>query len=288
MKSMTGYGYVEYRGDTFQVSLDLKSYNSRYLEMMINVPTYIGAVEPRIREFLAARIARGRVELYLRIVELEEAIEATIDHRAVETYVRVLRELAGTAGVEPTVTIDHLLGLDGVLKTSRRPDVDAYWSTIEPQLEKLFEQFEKARVREGETTERDIQEKVGIIEASIGRIEANIAGLQESVRKTLRERFVELLGENVDESRVMAETALLLAKSDIGEEIVRMRSHLSSFADSVAGGGPIGKRLDFICQEIGREINTIGSKSTLIEVNQAVIEVKDALEKIREQLRNVE
>ncbi|HUZ17649.1 MAG TPA: YicC/YloC family endoribonuclease [Spirochaetia bacterium] len=288
MKSMTGYGYAEHNDERFRLSLDLRSYNSRYLEMSINVPPYLGFLESRLRDFLAPRIARGRVELYVRLTDLDEELDAKVDKRAVETYTRVLRELASAAGIAPEVRLDHLLGLEGVLKTERNPDVETYWAVVEPELSRLLEEFEETRLREGATTHRDVAEKIALIESGLAKIEAQRPELESSIKKNLRDRFDELLGMEADQARIMSETAVMLVKADIGEEIVRMKSHLESFRRILDSEEPVGKKLDFVCQELGREINTVGSKSTLIEINREVIEIKDALEKIREQLRNVE
>lgn len=288
MKSMTGYAYTEHQGERYHLSLDLRSYNSRYLELSISLPPYLGSLEPRIRDFLTERVARGKVELYLHLVDLQEPFVAAIDRKAVESYLRVLRELSELAGIREEVTLGALIGLDGVLKTERNPDVDAYWSLIESHLGRLFADFEAARLREGAHTCADVLEKVGLVEAALELIASQSPALEAAIKKNLRERFRDLLGDSVDEPRILAETAVLLVKFDISEEIVRMKGHLESFRREVAEGGTVGKKLDFICQELAREVNTIGSKSNIIEVNRAVIDIKDALEKIREQVRNVE
>jgi uncharacterized protein (TIGR00255 family) len=141
---------------------------------------------------------------------------------------------------------------------------------------------------EGRKTEQDIRKCADDIRDRVSVIEAKVPEIETKIKTGLRERFQELLGDGVDESRILAETAVQLMRGDINEEMQRMKAHLESLHEAVGMGGPQGKRLDFICQEIGREINTIGSKSMMIEIDQAVIAVKDSLEKIREQIRNVE
>ncbi|HUX20518.1 MAG TPA: YicC/YloC family endoribonuclease [Spirochaetia bacterium] len=288
MKSMTGYGYVEYRNEAVHLVMELKSYNNRFLDLAMSLPPYLNRLEPRMREFLATKISRGRVELYVRVTELEEELDVIVDRKAVMNYVRVLRDLADTAGIAPDIGLDHLLSLEGVLKTERNPDIDAYWKLVEPHLQGLIDDFETTRAREGETTEADIRDNLELISRKIEVIEGYSAELETQIKNGLKTRFLEMLGDGVDESRIMAETAVMLVKSAIAEEVVRMRSHIGHFREIMDRPQPVGKKLDFICQELGREINTIGSKSTIMEVNQSVIEVKDALEKIREQLRNVE
>ena len=288
MKSMTGYGYAEHRDRQVHLVLELKSYNNRYLDISMSLPPSLSRLEPRVREYLGSRIARGRVELFVRVTDLDEAMEVMIDRKVVENYVRVLSELAETAGIPPEIKIDHLLSLEGVLKTERNPDVEAYWQLLEPHLGALLADFEATRAREGDTTRADIVSNLDVVSRSIATIDGYSAELETQIKNNLKVRFLEMMGDGVDETRIMSETAVMLVKSAIAEEIVRIRSHLDHFREVMGQDQPVGKKLDFICQELGREINTIGSKSAIMEVNQAVIDVKDALEKIREQLRNVE
>jgi uncharacterized protein (TIGR00255 family) len=288
MKSMTGYGYVEHREGSVHLVLELKSYNNRYLDVAMSLPPYLSRLEPRVREFLASKILRGRVELFIRVTELEEELDVMVDRKAVERYVQVLRELAETADIPPAIKIDHLLSLEGVLKTERNPDIESYWLLVLPHLQALFMNFDSTRVREGEMTKEDICSNLAVVDRSINVIDGYSSELETQIRGNLKDRFLEMMGDGVDETRIMSETAVMLVKSAIAEEVVRIRSHLDHFRETMDHPGQVGKKLDFICQELGREINTIGSKSTIMEVNQSVIEVKDAIEKIREQLRNVE
>lgn len=288
MRSMTGYGYVEHRNESVHLAIELKSYNNRYFDLAMSLPPYLSRLEPHLREFLSTRISRGRVELYMRVTDLQENLDVVVDRRTVENYVRVLKELANTSAIPADITLDHLLSLDGVLKTERNPDIDAYWQLILPHLETLYKDFNATREREGETTKRDIRDNLAVVDRSVNTIDGYSAELESQIKSNLKVRFLEMMGDGVDEARIMSETAVMLVKSAIAEEVARIRSHLTHFREIMSKAQPVGKKLDFICQELGREINTIGSKSTIMEVNQAVIEMKDALEKIREQLRNVE
>jgi uncharacterized protein (TIGR00255 family) len=155
-------------------------------------------------------------------------------------------------------------------------------------MEKVFADFEKSRITEGIKTEADLRRLAADIKERIALIEVMIPVIETKIKESLRERFRDLLGEAVDESRILAETAVQLVRFDINEEVQRMKAHLESLSEALGLAGPQGKKLDFVCQELGREINTIGSKSVTLEIDQAVIAVKDTLEKIREQLRNVE
>ncbi len=294
MKSMTGYGYAEHQSEKARVSVELKSYNNRYLDISLSLPAAVSPLEPRFRDYLAKRIARGRVELTVRVVEYEEGISIALDKQAVRAYVEALRDLARTAGIDEGVELLHLLTLegilksDGMLKVERRTDLELLWGLFEPQMERALLEFERARRVEGDLTHANILANLARVEEAVGTIKGYAGELESIIKANLKERFAELLGNSYDETRLLAETAVLLVKSTIGEEVHRMESHLSSFRRMTDSDEAIAKKLDFLCQELGREINTVGSKSTILEVNQAVVEVKDSLENIREQLRNVE
>ena len=288
MTSMTGFGHGEHRDSRVQMVLEIRSYNNRFLEMGINLPYSMKQLEPRVREYLAARIQRGKVEFYLSVVELEDSSEVVVDHERVRTYLAALGELRSLAGSRERPTLAHLIGLDGVLKSVSRKDPEALWALVEPLLGRVFADFDSSRTSEGKKTQADISRIASEISEKMSLIEAKVPQIELRIKTTLRDRFHELLGEGVDESRIMAETAVQLMRGDINEELQRTRGHLEHLREAVGAPGPQGKRLDFICQEIGREVNTIGSKSMLMDIDQAVISVKDSLEKIREQIRNVE
>jgi uncharacterized protein (TIGR00255 family) len=288
MTSMTGFGHGEHRDSRVQMVLEVRSYNNRFLELSINLPYGIKQLEPRVREYLSSRIQRGKVEFYLSLTELEDSSDVVVDHARVRTYTAALEELRRIAGIRERPTLAHLIGLEGVLKTVSRKDPEALWALVVPLLGTVFADFDASRNVEGRKTEQDIRKCAADIRERMSIIHAKVPEIEAKIKTGLRERFHELLGEGVDESRIMAETAVQLMRGDINEEVQRTQAHLESLQEALGMKGPQGKRLDFICQELGREINTIGSKSMMIEIDQAVIAVKDSLEKIREQIRNVE
>jgi uncharacterized protein (TIGR00255 family) len=274
--SMTGFGHGERRDERTRMTLEIRSYNNRYLELYLNLPFNLKVLEPRIREYLSARVLRGKVELFLGVFEVEEDVEITVDSARVRAYVSALEELKRVAGIRERMSLSHLTALE------------ALWTYILPLLDEVFGEYQRSRAAEGEKTAQDIRKFTDLIRGNIALIEGTVPKLEQRIMQGLRDRFRDLLGEGIDESRILAETAVLLVKFDVNEEIQRMKAHLGSLFDALKADGAHGKRLDFVCQELGREINTIGSKSTMLEVDQAVIAVKDALEKIREQIRNVE
>jgi len=288
MKSMTGFAYREHHDKKYKITITMKSYNNRFLDILIYLPPFLNPLEQKIREFLSKRILRGRVELYVKAAELGRATEIAVDPYYVKSYVQALRQLAEAAGIREKIRLSHLLRIEGMLKPEQSLDMDEYWPDFEPVLDSVFEEFDKLRQREGRATEKDIIGLLEGIETEISGLEAVAPQLEEKIKSDLRNRFEDLLANRIDENRILAETAVLLMKSDIHEELVRTRSHLESFKKILQERGSLGKKLDFICQELNREFNTIGAKNFLSEVDSSIVVLKDTLEKIREQLRNVE
>jgi uncharacterized protein (TIGR00255 family) len=285
---MTGYGYAEQSDDSSIVAAEVKAYNNRYFDVIVNLPSSLGPLEPRVREYVSHRVSRGRVEVSLKARGVAEQTTVVVDKENLRGYLSALGELRSEAGIEEPVGLSDLLRLEGVLRMEKTADVDTLWSALEPVFGAAFAQFEAARVAEGRSTHDDIRSQLERIDAAVAVVRTFAPTLEDRIKGQVRERFEEVLGDDVDESRVYAETAVLLVKYSVNEELVRLSTHLESFRELLESTEPIGKRLDFICQELNREINTVGSKSIVTEVNQAVIDAKDALENIREQLRNVE
>jgi uncharacterized protein (TIGR00255 family) len=288
MKSMTGYGYAEAAAKSFYMSLEIKSYNNRYLDMYLNVPAALSPLEARIREYLGSRVLRGKVEVFLRIKNLEADIGIFVDPAVVGGYLAALRKLAELAGIHEEVRLSHLIHMEGILRTEEQRGAEEYWRELQPLLAKAFDGFEESRLREGEATEKDILFLLADIKKNAGETSAWVPEIEKRFSHTIRSRMEELLADRVEEARIAAEVAMLLVKYSIHEELVRLGAHCEAFRRAASETGSIGKKLDFICQEMNREINTIGSKNVLAEVSRCVVAMKDDLENIREQIRNIE
>ena len=288
MKSMTGFGFAEHKGESIQASVEIKSYNNRYLDININVPGYLSPLEPFLRGYLSDRVARGRIDVYVKLRDQDAPVEVALDREAVRAYRQVLLQLAEEADLPRELTVSHFLRLEGVLSIDRQTDVDRYKEVLEPVLAQAFGQFEENRVTEGAATVEDIRRYLAIIEQGVDTVEEHAGELEEKLREHVQRRFEEIVGQEYDAERVYTEIASLLVRYSINEEVARLRSHVKSFRSTMEDGSAAGKKLDFVCQEINREINTIGSKSFIAQVNNTVVDMKDAVENIREQLRNVE
>ena len=288
MKSMTGYAYSESTKENITVAVELKGYNSRFLDLSIHLPAWLSSLEMRIREYLSSRIARGKVELGVRIREDDSPVSVSINENVAMKYKTAIGELAKALDIKEKPNLSMILPLEGVLESETRRDAEKYWALIEPVLAAAVDLFEAERGREGEHTAQDILSHVAVMENSVLTISSHVPELEASIKENLRNRFTEVLGNRIDENRVLAETAVLLMKFSVSEELARLSSHLKEFRSEVEQNPGPGKKLDFLSQEINREVNTIGSKAPVLEVSRAVVEMKSALEDIREQLRNVE
>jgi uncharacterized protein (TIGR00255 family) len=288
MKSMTGYAYRERQDEFYSLSVELRGYNSRFLEINFFLPPCFSPLERRIRDLIAPVCVRGRIDVTIRYRDQNSPFRVTVNREAAAAYVAACNTLAGILGSGEKPDLKALMDREGVLEIEWLRDEERYWERIEGPLATALEIFGAERSREGQHTQEHILSQLGVIEASLGQIALRAEELEASIRENLRGRFLELLGDKIDENRILAETAVLLMKYTISEEISRLHSHLSEFRAEAERNPSPGKKLDFLSQEMNREINTIGSKAPQIEVSRAVVEMKNALENIREDLRNVE
>ena len=288
MKSMTCYAYKESSGENLSVSVEIKGYNSRFLDLSIYLPSRFSSLEPWVQEYVSSRFARGKVEIGIRVREEGAPVSVSINKNAAMIYMKALTELAATLGAKETPNLQVILGLEGVLVTETNRDIEKHRSLIESVIAAAVDQAEAERLREGRHTMEDILSHVAILEGSVKIVSSHVPELESAIKENLRSRFAELLGDMIDDNRILSETAVLLMKYTISEELSRLSSHLSDFRLETERNPSPGKKLDFLSQEINREINTIGSKTPVLEVSRVVVEMKNALENIREQLRNVE
>lgn len=288
MTSMTGYGYAERSDDRVHATVEVKSVNNRYLDVNVSLPGSLSPLEPEVRERVGAAATRGRVDVFVRLRELQEDLAVYVDRSALAGYAGALEELRAQAGIDEPVRLEHLLAFEGVIKSERAVDRDRYWDLVRPLLDEALEAFAATRRTEGGRLETDIGTQLSRVEAALAAVREHAAEIEAGVRRNLADRFREVVGDAVEEGRMLAEVAAQLTRFSINEEIVRLAAHLDSFRSAMSASGALGKKLDFLCQEMHREINTIGSKSIVLAISEQVVEAKDALENVREQLRNVE
>lgn len=289
MNSMTGYGFKEEIIDNTQISVEIKSVNSRFLDLYINLPSFLNPIEAKLRKLVSEKIVRGKIELTVRVKDNNCNSTVSVDTAAAKMYSDAILSVAKALGKsESDIPLSLIINQEGVLNISHQYDAEEYWKKIEVVFNPVFEQFVNDRKREGENLKADLLEKISVLEECAAFFKEWQPKMEQKFREQLYTRFKELLDDKVDENRIMTETAAMLVKYTINEEIIRLHSHLKAMKDEIENNPIPGKKLDFICQEANREINTIGSKNQFTEVGAKVIAAKDALENIREQSKNVE
>lgn len=288
MKSMTGFAHHTVSENGLHGTITLKSYNNRFLDISVSLPPSASGIEPHVRDFLGSRIARGKIECTLRLKKLEASLEDIELHfQSAKILSEQLRGLAEACQIDDRLSLDILTRFPGVVEMNTEIDEAGLWQALSPALEETWREFEESRVREGLATEANIMSQLERLQSKLAEIETQADTLEQLVHDQIVARFKELLAENYDESRVLQEVAVQLVRLTINEEIERLKAHFGAF-QLMSAQPSCGKKLDFLCQEMNREVNTIGSKNMLVAISHAVVEMKDALENIREQLRNVE
>lgn len=288
MTSMTGYSYVETSTETSTVSVEIKSVNSRFLDLTINLPPYLYQLESSFRAIISEKVVRGKIDVYIRVKETESDIEIAADTNAAKAYLDAIKKIADATGYSSDIPLSLIISQPGVLNTNQNYDVEKYGQMISPVLKEALDKFCADRKREGENLKKDLLSKLSKLEECAAFFKEWQPKMESNFKEQITAKFKELLADQVDENRIMTETAAMLVKYTINEEIVRLHSHLAAMKTEIENNPAPGKKLDFLCQEANREINTIGSKNQFAEVGAMVIASKDSLENIREQAKNVE
>jgi len=290
---MTGYGQAVRQGGNLRIQVDMKSVNHRFGEISIRLPREWLAFEDRLRRMIAGRIRRGRVEVYVQAERMGDVpAEAAIDWALAGAYRRAAEELKERFSLAGDLTVSDLLAVPGVVAAGGTLDAgEETASALAEAVGEALDQLCRMREAEGASLEADLRKRLAVLGglAEEAARQAPLAVVQ--MRAKLTQRMRELLadaGGRLDESRLAMETALMAERSNIDEELTRIRSHLDQFADMLESADPIGRKLDFLIQELNREINTIGSKSAQTELSVLVVEMKAELEKMREQVQNIE
>lgn len=287
MVSMTGYGYEEVSSEQAVVSVEIKSVNSRFLDLTVNLPPYLNALESFFRAKITEKVIRGKVDVFIRVKELESQAEVFADVGAAKSYLSAIKKIAEATGYSTEIPLSLLVSQPGVLNTNKSYDVEKYKAMIAPVFDAALKKFISDTEREGANMKADLEAKLSKLEKCAAFFKEWQPKMEGYFKETITKKFNELLGDGADQNRIMTETAAMLVKYTINEEIVRLHSHLAAMRSELKNNPYPGKKLDFLCQEANREINTIGSKNQFAEVGAMVVEAKDSLENIREQGKNV-
>jgi uncharacterized protein (TIGR00255 family) len=292
MKSMTGYGRGTVSADDFSVSVDLKTVNNRFLDIHLRVGTEWSSLEAIIKRRVSSRLSRGRVDVAVS-VERTTQTAYELNRPLIAGYVAALRQMQQDFGIGGDIDINVLARIPGALQPAKSGPDERIGTALEQALDQGLDELEKMRQQEGEALRVELRERVERIESLVPTIESAAAGLADAYRQRLQKRIAELLNRGgqvveIDPARLAQEVAYLADRSDVSEEMVRLRSHLSQFQEALDAQGETGKMLDFLLQELNREANTTLSKSTDLTIKEAGLAIKAEVEKLREQVQNVE
>ncbi len=290
IQSMTGYGWAVSSGDMRQVTAELKAVNHRYCEVQIKLPKRYGKIEEKLRQYLAEKLDRGKIDLYIKVEAVgENSARLRVDKDLAARYHNAALEIAEEVGVPLNLSAFEMISLPGVISADDdTEDMEAAWNLIGPVVDEALCQLVNARETEGRRLAGDFHGRLTLMEAYRLKLLDYASSVVENYRKRLQARISELLGQQaVDESRLAQEAAMIADRAGVDEELVRLSSHFIQFRELLDADEPVGRKLDFICQEINREINTIGSKANDIQMTKIVVELKSELEKLREQTQNI-
>ncbi len=292
--SMTGYGRGEFATQDRRLTIEIKSVNNRYCDVQIRMPRVLNALESRVRDLVTGRLSRGKIELSVSYADSRaQAYQVSCDIGLAKAYADALRQVAEAAGSSEKPSASTIVRFNDVLRVeAAQVDPEETWSLVEAALTSALDGMSAMRAEEGHRLAQDMDFRIRQMEEERLAIAARAPEIPALYRDRLQARVQELLGDRaavmVDEQRLAAEIALFADKCSIDEELVRLESHLVAFQAILSETGPVGKKLDFLVQEINREINTIGSKANDLQLTERVVHLKSELEKIREQVQNLE
>lgn len=291
VNSMTGFGRAEKIVGGRDIIVEIKSVNHRFFDFSSRVPHGFGFLEEKLRTSLQGRVARGKVDVFVEMGVLDDtSAEVEVNHSLAAGYVAALRELQQQYSLKDDVTASVVARLPDVFTVRRAPEnEEEVWAQVREVLEEAIVPFFAMRAAEGKKLREDVLARSEKILGIVGRIEERSPQTVEEYRCKLKERIADMLGgAEPDEQRILTEAAIFADKVSVAEETVRLRSHISQFADMLGTGGAIGRRLDFLVQEMNREANTIGSKCVDAQIAHWVVDMKAEIENIREQIQNIE
>lgn len=288
---MTGYGMGEYSNDKFHVKVEIKSVNNRYCDISIRLPKSLMALEDKIKKEIRNKVSRGKVDVFINVENLNASSSIIdVDLSLANQYFLALSKLKNELEIADDISLKDIYSMQGVITTTvEEESIDEYWIVLNEALNIALGNFLEMRNTEGENLKLDIKEKLRKILESAENLKRiapislkeNINKLQENIKNNLKD-------ENLDIQRLTTEVAIMSDKLSIDEEITRIFLHISQFNDIINFNEPVGRKLDFLIQELNREVNTVGSKSTNIEILNNVVNLKSEIEKIREQIQNIE
>ncbi len=291
IKSMTGFGRAEKQTATKLITFELRSVNSRYLDTNVRLPRSCNFMEEKIKKLIGAHTSRAKADAFLSVENTaSDTLSICIDKVYAEAYIAALRDLQSTFGLRDDISAMSVARNQEVFTVEKtKEDEEEFWNDVKAVAEEALCAYDAMRLAEGEKLYSFFVSSLDVIAGYVERIEELSPITVAAYRERLQERITEMLGDaQVDEGRLLTECAIFADKVSVTEELTRLRSHISQFKQILKETTPVGRKLDFLTQELNREINTVGSKANDTDIAKIVIEVKSEIEKIREQVQNVE
>ncbi len=291
IKSMTGYGRSQQLAEGMNITVEIKSVNHRYFEFSSRLPRNYGFLDEKLKSFFNGKLTRGKMECYVQIEAVEEPDTIiSLNHSLVKGYLDAYKELAETYGLENNVKVSDISRVSDIFSVRKQAaDEDKIWAAVQIVAEAALDGFISMREREGARLKADVLSRLDEIISNVEFIEERSPQTVAEYNEKLLGRLKELLGEtHIDEQRILTEAAIFADKIAVAEETVRLRSHISQLRSFLDQSDAVGKKMDFLVQELNREANTIGSKAQDVEIARRVVSIKAEIEKIREQIQNIE
>ncbi|MFA5577125.1 MAG: YicC/YloC family endoribonuclease [Tissierellaceae bacterium] len=292
LKSMTGFGRGEFTNEFFKLKVEIKGVNHRYSDISVKMPRHISYLEERVKKAVKEKISRGKIDIYINIDYINEsAIDIKVDIALAKSYKNTLEDLTKELEIEDSIRLFNILSMPEIVKIEKKElDEDTIWQSLNVSLGDALNDILKMKSIEGKSMKEDMLSKLKDIEVMVNEIEDRTPFVVLEYKERLRERISEILDKDVevDENRLLYEVVLFADKSNINEEVVRLKSHISQFRSIVDEDDVVGRKLDFLIQEMNREANTIGSKANDLVISRNVVTIKSEIEKIREQVQNIE
>lgn len=290
IRSMTGFGRGKYENEGRSYIVEIKSVNHKYSDINVRLPRFLNSVEDKIRKTISNSISRGKIDVFVTFENYSsKGTSIRINRELAKEYIKELKELASETDLKFDLNVIDVSKFPEILKIEDTQDEELIENELMIAVNDALEKFINMRELEGEKLIQDIEKRIYLIQGKVNEITKYSGTLVEEYMKKLQVRVKELMDtSSIDENRLMQEIVIFSDKSSIEEELTRLKSHISQFLELIKQSSPIGKKIDFLIQEINRETNTIGSKANSLEITNLVIEVKTELENIREQIQNIE
>ncbi len=291
LKSMTGFAVLQKEYNDSEVSCEIRSLNSRYLEISLRLPRILTDLEIPIKEIIRKKITRGKIMYSLNFTSLNNETESLkIKPEVIQSYMTLLEQMKAEAQISAPIKLDHLLFFKDIISFEDNSAVDEKLANFIFMLtEEIIDKLEEMRLQEGQYLQKDLAERLAFIQNLSDEIQNYGKSNSRREFEKLHQRLKSLIAEDkIDHDRLEQELAIIADRVDITEEVVRLQSHIELFQENLKQGSPVGKKLNFILQEMNRETNTMSNKSTLIEISHRVVQLKEEIEKVREQVQNIE